>query len=229
MKKDQKDKIKKELKSLFKSMDFVSKYFLDKEDINKKDFQTFFNIYQQLSLAWEFLSVQCEHWEGYKRSVDEKETCRICGKVKGVKDAYFLLPGKGPKKLGIKLKPHSKKTFKNKREATIIEDTIDFHGAVLNVDVHNSYKSSILDEKHQINMAAERIVKLKESGIECHIDENLIYIKMDNVGKKLGKMKYGGFPWEVEKKNLKNFPVIFEFDENHRFLGLTILRLKRCF
>jgi hypothetical protein len=78
--------------------------------------------------------------------------------------------------------------------------------------------------KHQINMAAERIVKLKESGIECHIDQHLIYIKMNDTGEKLGKMKYGGFSWEIKRKNLKHFPVIFDFDENHRFLGLTILR-----
>jgi len=218
------EQIKKELTGLFRSMDFVSNNFLNKEEMNKKEFRIFLNIYQQLGLAWEFLGLQCKHWEGYKRTTDKKETCKICGKVKGVKDVYYLFPEKGPKKLGMKLKPNSEKIFENKREATIIDDTIIFHGALLNVDVHNSYKSRLLDGKHQINMAAERIVKLKESGIECHIDQHLIYIKMNDTGKKLGKMKYGGFPWEIKRKNLKNFPVIFDFDENHRFLGLTILR-----
>jgi hypothetical protein len=218
------EQIKKELKGLFRSVDFVSNNFLNKEEMNKKEFRIFLNIYQQLGLAWEFLGLQCKHWEGYKRTTDKKETCKICGKVKGVKDVYYLFPEKGPKKLGMKLKPNSEKIFENKREATIIDDTIIFHGALLNVDVHNSYKSRLLDGKHQINMAAERIVKLKESGIECHIDQHLIYIKMDDTGKKLGKMKYGGFSWEIKRKNLKNFPVIFDFDENHRFLGLTILR-----
>jgi hypothetical protein len=218
------EQIKKELKGLFRSMDFVSNNFLNKEEMNKKEFRIFLNIYQQLGLAWEFLGLQCKHWEGYKRTTDKKETCKICGKVKGVKDVYYLFPEKGPKKLGMKLKPNSEKIFENKREATIIDDTIIFHGALLNVDVHNSYKSRLLDGKHQINMAAERIVKLKESGIECHIDQHLIYIKMNDTGKKLGKMKYGGFSWEIKRKNLKNFPVIFDFDENHRFLGLTILR-----
>lgn len=219
-----KNKIRKELKSLFRSMDFVSNNFLNKEDINGKEFRTFFNIYRQLGLAWEFLGLQCKHWEGYKRTTDKKETCKICGKVKDVKHSYYLLPEKGPKKLGMKLGPNSERIFKNKREATIIYDTINFYGAVVNVDVHNSYKSGLLGEKHQINIAAERIVKLRESGIECHVDQHLIYIKMDNTGKKLGKMKYGGFPWEIKGKNLKNFPVIFDFDENHQFLGLTILR-----
>ena len=219
-----KNKIRKELKSLFRSMDFVSNNFLNKEDINGKEFRTFFNIYQQLGLAWEFLGLQCKHWEGYKRTAGKKETCKICGKVKGVKDVYYLFPEKGLKKLGMKLKPNSEKIFRNKREATIVNDTINFYGASLNVDVHNSYKSNLLDKRHQINIAAERIVRLKESGIECHVDQHLIYIKMDNTGKKLGKMKYGGFPWEIKRKNLKNFPIILDFDENHRFLGLTILR-----
>lgn len=217
-------RIKKELKSLYRSMDFVSNNFLNKKDIKEKEFRIFFNIYQQLGLAWEFLGLQCKHWEGYKRTIEKKETCKICGKVKGVENSYHLLPEKGLKKLGIRLKPNSEKIFKNKRDATIVNDTINFYGALMNVDVHNSYKSSLLNEKHQINIAAERIVKLKESGIECHIDQHLIYIKMNNVGKKFGKMKYGGFLWEIKKKNMKNFPVIFEFDENYRFLGLTILR-----
>lgn len=72
-------------------------------------------------------------------------------------------------------------------------------------------------------MAAERIVTLKENGIECYLNQHLIYIKINNTKKKLVKMKYGGFPWEIKKKELKNFPVIFDFDENHQFLGLTIL------
>lgn len=205
-------------------MDFISNNFLNKKDIDKNEFQIFFDIYQQLGLAWEFLSLQCKHWEGYKKTRENKETCKICGKVKSVDDLYCLFPKEGPKKLGMKLKPNSKKIFKNKREAKIINDTIEFHGAIVNVDVHNSYKSSPLNDNHEINIAAERIVKLKESGIECYIDQHLIYIKMNNIEKKFGKKKYGGFPWEIKKKDLKNFPVIFDFDENHQFLGLTILR-----
>jgi hypothetical protein len=36
--------------------------------------------------------------------------------------------------------------------------------------------------------------------------------------------RYGGFPWEIKRKNLKHFPVIFDFDKKYRFLGLTILK-----
>lgn len=85
-------------------------------------------------------------------------------------------------------------------------------------------RSKVLMIFYKMNMAAERIVKVKESGIECHIDQHLVNITMNRSGKKVGKKQYGGFPWEMKRKDLKNFPVIFEFDENHQFLGFTILR-----
>jgi len=71
---------------------------------------------------------------------------------------------------------------------------------LVNVDVHNSYKSAIFG--NSINIADERIVRLKEDDIECHIDQHLISIKMNKGRKKIGKKKYGGFHWEIKKKNL---------------------------
>jgi len=217
-----KKELKKQLNALFKSMDFVSNNFLDDEKMGRKKFQTFFNIYQQLGLAWEFLGLQCKHWDGYRKTRDKKETCKICGKVKGADDFNILLPQKGPKKIGLKLKPNSKKTFATKKDAQIVNDTINFYGALVNVDVHNSYKSSVFGKG--INIAAERIVKVKEENVECSIDRYLVNVRLIDEDRKAGKKKYGGFPWEIRKKNLKNFPVIFDFDEKYRFLGLTILR-----
>lgn len=79
-----KEYIKKELGKLFRSMDFVSKKFLADERAAGKDFQIYFNIYQQLGFAWEFLGQQCEHWDGYKKTREKHEVCKICGKVKGM-------------------------------------------------------------------------------------------------------------------------------------------------
>lgn len=214
--------LKKDLKKLLKSMDFVSNNFLHGKGTNKKEVQIYCNIYQQLGLAWEFFGLHCRHHEGFKKTRDKNEVCKICGKVKGVEESYYLLPKEGIKKLGKRLKPDSRKTFKNKKEAIIINDTIDFYGALVNVDVHNSYKSRLFSR--EINIAAERIVSLKERGIECSIDQHLIYIKMNKSKKKFGKEKYGGFPWEIKRQHLKYFPVIFDFDEKYQFLGLTILR-----
>ena len=214
--------LKKELNALFKSMDFVSKNFLNNERINEKESRIFSNIYQQLGLAWEFLGLQCRHWEGYKRTRDKKEACKICGKIKGTDDFYILLPKKGFKKLGGKASPNSKRTFGNKKDAEIVNDTINFFGAVVNVDVHNSYKSNLFDQ--EINIAAERMVKVKEGDIECHIDNHLIHIRLRDRDRKSKGKRYGGFPWEIKKKNLRHFPVIFDFDEKYKFLGLTIFK-----
>jgi len=65
------------------------------------------------------------------------------------------------------------------------------------------------------------MVELKESGVICSVDQHIISVKFD---KSKGKKKYGGFPWELKKEQLKHFPVIFEFDNDSNFLGLRILR-----
>ncbi len=215
-----KKELKKQLNALFKSMDFVSNHFLDGKKMSERKFQQFFRVYQQLGLAWEFLGLQCKHWDGYRKTRDKKEACKICGKIKGADDSYILLPKKGPKKLGVKLKPNSKKTFETKKDAEIVNDMIDFYGALVNVDVHNSYKSTVVGKG--ISIAAERVVNVKEDNVVCSIAQRLIHIKMRDNDVKAGKKKYGGFPWEIRRKDLKHFPVLFDFDEQHRFLGLTI-------
>lgn len=214
--------LKKDIENLFKSMDFISENFLSKEDISKKEMQIYFNIYQQLSIVWELLGLQCKHWEGFKKTKDKKEVCKICGKVKGVDNLYYLFPIKGVKQLGIKLKPNSKKTFETKKEAQIVSDVINFYGALVNVEVFNSYKSNLLGNK--ISIAGDRIVKVQEDGVECQIDRNLVKIELNKAKKKKRKPPYGGFPWEIKKEKLKNFPVIFEYDDDYRFLGLTIFK-----
>lgn len=227
----EKEKLKKELDRLYKSLDFASDNFLSNKKLRKKDSQRFFNIYQQLGIAWEFLGLQCKHWDGYRLTRDKKEVCKICGKVKGVEGNYYLLPKEGRKKIGVRLVPNSRRTFPTKAKATIVNDTVNFHGALLNVSVTNSYKSSLprpvrswrphRSSGSEITIAADRIVTLKERGIECRIDRRLINVKVQQPKKP--KTVYGGFPWELKRKDLKNFPVIFDFDKNHRFLGLTIL------
>ena len=214
--------LKKEMINLFKSMDFICDNFLNKEGSDEKQLQIFFNIYQQLAIAWEHLGLQCKHWDGFRKTREKNEACRICGKIKGVDDQYYLLPRSGQKKIGKKLFPNSKRVFENKATATIVNDTINFHGASLNVAVHNRYKSRLFKDK--ITLADERIVTLNESGIECCIDQHLIHIKMNKPVKKIGKKKYGALLRELRKNDLIKFPVIIDYDENRNFLGLTILK-----
>lgn len=73
-------------------MDFISEKFLADEKAAGKNFQLYFNIYQQLGLAWEFLGLQCWHWDGYRKTRYKKEVCKICGKVKGIENDYYLSP-----------------------------------------------------------------------------------------------------------------------------------------
>ncbi len=204
-------------------MDFISNNFLNKKDISKSKFQLYFNIYQQLGLAWEFLGLQCKHWDGYKKIKKGEKVCRICGKLKDASDSYCLIPEKGFKEIGKMLKPNSNKIFNNKDEAEILNDTIKFHGALLNIDVHNSYKSNLLKGKNEINIAPERIISLKERDIKCYIDNHLVSIELPNKRRKIGKEIYSGFPWEIKRGKLRNFPVIFDFDKKYKLLGLSIL------
>ncbi len=225
MKKEiEKKRIKEELKSLFRSMDYISDNYLNKEGIDDKELEIFANIYQQLGMAWEFLGLQCRHWDGYKKTRDRKQVCKICGKVRDADETHILLSVKGHKKIGRKKMPDSKKTFRTKKEAEILYDSINFHGASLKVDVYNSYKSKFFKKELDINIAAERSVRLKESGVECSIDQHTINIRIGPRKEKGSKPDYGNFAFELKKKDLKHFPVLFKFDDNFKFSGLTILR-----
>ena len=135
----------------------------------------------------------------------------------------ILLKDSGIKRIGRRAAPMSKKTFANKSKAQIVHDQMVFHGAFLDVDVHNSYKSSLFGKDHEITVAADRTATLKESGIKCSVDEYVIDLKIEERPKSQ-KPPYGGFPWELSKEKLKHFPVIFRFDDHYRFLGLTIIR-----
>lgn len=79
----------------------------------------------------------------------------------------------------------------------------------LAVDVYNSYKSNLFGAGHAITVAAERNVTLTESGINCRVDNHVVDVKLEDRSK-------------LSKKALEHFPVIFRFDDNYKFLGLTI-------
>jgi len=222
-KETEKDRLKKEFKRLFKNMDFVCDSYLNKEGVPEKEQERFADIYQQLGQVWEFLALQCKHWDGYKKTREKKEVCRICGTVKGAEESQILLPAKGLKRIGSTAKPNSKKTFPAKKESQIVKDAIRFHGAFLDVDVHNAYKSNLFKE-HEINIAAERNVTLKERGVEYTIGKTRIDLDVEKPKKKGSKPPYGNFAFELRKKDLKHFPVIFKFDDDLTFLGLTIFR-----
>ena len=121
-------------------------------------------------------------------------------------------------KVGKYIHPISKKVFKNKKEATIVDKTISFYGAKLNVCVTNQYHSKLF-KGIDVNMADERIVKLTERNIDCTVNDHMVSIDV----RQKKSHTYGAFADELPLKLLKKFPIIFSYDDKGNFCGLDIL------
>ena len=216
--------IKQELHRLFRSMDFISHNYLSQDGRGAKNVETYYNIYQQLGVAWEFLALQCRHWDGYRALRSRQKACRICGTIKGTGECWVLLPARGRARIGVKRFPNSRITFPTRRRAMVDSGHISFHGAALSVEVHNAYKSSLIRGGHAINVAADRIVRLREGDVECWADSHLVHIRWTNAFHKSKGLPYSAFPWELPKRILKHFPVVLEYDKNHNLVGVNVLK-----
>lgn len=203
-------------------MDFVSRHPALKRETAEA--RRFAEIYQQLGLAWEFLALQCKHPDGWRKLRDGKSTCKVCGLIRGVKEQWLLLPREGRKAIGRRALPNSKRTFPNRKAGTVVNDTIEFHGAKLNVEVLNPHRSSHrFFRKHDWTIAADRMVRLEEDGIAVRFDSHFVGVKLRKHQR--GEMPpYSHFVWELPRKLLKSFPVMLEFDQRRRFTGLVIFR-----
>jgi hypothetical protein len=212
--------LNRDLSRLFRSMDFVSRHPALKRDTAQA--QRFAEIYQQLGIAWEFLALQCTHRGGWRKLRDGKSACKVCGLIRGVKEQWLLLPREGKKIVGRRSVPNSKRTFPNRKAATVVNDTIDFHGAKLNIEVLNLHRSRLFRTKN-ILCAAERMVRLEEDGIEVRSDGFSISVELRK--HKRGEMPpYSHFVSELPRKFLKKFPVMLEFDQRKHFTGLVIFK-----
>lgn len=212
--------LQRDLRRLFRSMDFVSKHPALKRDTAEA--RRFAEIYQQLGVAWEHLALQCKHRGGWRTLKDGKSACKVCGYIRGVKERWLLLPREGKKTIGGRALPNSKRTFPNRKAATVVNDSIDFHGARLNIEVLNLHRSRLFRSK-DILCAAERMVRLEEGGVECRLGGNLITVELRK--HKRGDMPpYSHFVSELPRKFLKKFPVMLQFDQRRRFTGLVIFR-----
>ena len=60
-----KSQLKRDLRRLMRSMDFVSRHPAVERDTAEAD--RFVEVYQQLGLAWEFLALQCTHRGGWRK------------------------------------------------------------------------------------------------------------------------------------------------------------------
>jgi hypothetical protein len=83
-----KSQLKRDLRRLFRSMDFVSKH--PELENDRPEAERFAEVYQQLGLAWEFLALQCKHWEGFQKTRDGRAKCPICGTFDDVSERWIL-------------------------------------------------------------------------------------------------------------------------------------------
>jgi hypothetical protein len=220
--KSDKSNLTHEFKRLFRSMSFAPRH----PSLNGRGPQgeRFAEIYQQLGMLWEFLALQCQHTEGWRKTREGKLVCKVCGTIRGVTERWVLLPRDGKKTIGRKLLANSGETLPNKKAATIVDDSIDFHGATLNVDIHNSYRSRLFQRsKLDISVAADRIVRVKEGDIECWLDTHLAKLTLRK-HKRGERPPYGAFVFELPKRALKRFPILVEHDARGELVGVTIFR-----
>jgi len=204
-------------------MDFVSTHPALLRESKQAD--RFAELYQQLGRLWEFLALRCDHGAGWRKTKEGNDVCWVCGTLKGKTEDWILLPCKKRKKIGRKLLPNSGVTFPDKSKATVVEDKIEFHGAKLHVDVHNSYRSQLFRDL-DMAVAAERIARLEEDGIECSIDGHIASIRLKK--RRRGKRPpYGAFVWELPKRRLQKFPLMVEYDSCGNLARVSILRPSR--
>jgi len=214
--------LRREFKRLFRSMNFVSRH--PALSRNGTQAERMAEIYQQLGMLWEFLALQCRHTQGWRKTRDGAVVCKTCGAVRNVAERWLLLPRKGRKIVGRRLFPDSKKTFANKKAASIIDDNIELHGAKLTVSVHNAYRSRLFRrEGHEITIASDRIVRLFEDGIECWLDTHLVEIRMRKRAR-AEPPAYHAFASELPKRILKCFPLLIAYNQKGKFVGVTIFR-----
>lgn len=214
--------LKQDLRRLFRSMDFVSQHPALKQE--GREAERFAELYQQLGLAWEFLAMQCRHRSGWCKNHEGKFLCKACGLIRGAKQLWLLLTRDRKKAIGRRAMPNSKRTFPTRKAATVVNDMIDFHGAKLNVEVLNPHWSqSRWFRKHDWTIAADRLLRLKESGVEVRFDTHLVTVELRK--HKRGEMPpYSHFVWELPRKLLKHFPVMLQFDKRRRFTGLVVFK-----
>ena len=210
----------RDLRRLFRSMDFVSRHPVLKRDT--KEARRFAEIYQQLGLAWEFLALQCKHGDGWRQLRDGKSACKVCGLIRGVKEQWLLLPRDGKKVVGRRTKPNSKRTFPNRKAATVVNDTIELHGAKLNVEVLNLHRSRLF-RRNDILCAADRLVRLEEAGVEYRLAEHTLDIRL-RPRRRGEEPPFSAFVSELPRRALKRFPVVLQYDRRGRFVGVVIFR-----
>lgn len=169
--------------------------------------------------------MQCPHTDGWRKAEEGKKVCKLCGTVEGAEESWYLLPREGSKVIGRRATPSSKKTFRNKKATTIVDDSIRFHGAKLTVEVHNAHRWHLFrDRELDIAIAAERTVAVEEDGMKCSFSEHHVRVRMKK-HKRGERPPSGAFVFELPKHVLKKPPLLIEFDESDEMVGVDLFLL----
>jgi len=124
--------------------------------------------------------------------------------------------------IGGRALPTTRKVLANRKAATVLNDTISYHGARLNVEVLNPHRSRFFRDRN-ITVASDRIVTLTESDVECRVDTHMVVVRLEK-RRKGARPLAGALAGELSKKDLQRCPIIMEFDDHDQFAGITIFR-----
>lgn len=203
-------------------MNYIADNYLSQGKVLSKETKVFYSVYQQLGLLWEFLGCRCGHWDGHRKKGNNL-VCKICGNVKGTKERYYVLPLSGVKVIGRMVRPGKDRPGKLfKKAAEIINDSIKFHGAQLNVSVFHGYPSKWDKIGEKINIAADRIVTLKESDLIFERSKYIASMRITSARKR-GPI-YGGFLSELPQRILKKMPILLSYDKYGKLVEIELLR-----
>jgi len=95
-------------------------------------------------------------------------------------------------------------------------------GAKLHVSVFNGYTSKWDKIGKEINVAADRMVILKEDRLIFEASKYIASLRIKSVKKQ--KPIYGGFVWELPKRILKRMPIILSYDRYGKLVEIELLK-----
>lgn len=215
--------VRAQMRRLHRCLDFASRS--SRLDKSRRNQRALAEIYQMLALAWEFLALQCRHLDGWRRAKDGTSVCRVCGTRRDAAEHWLLLPRSGRKVIGRMTRPTSRRTLSDRAAATVLKDELSFHGVRLQVEVLNPHRSRLF-RGSEVNIMADRLVKVGESGAECSFDDFSVRLQL---GKRArgAEPPFGALLSELPRRMLRELPVMVEYDRWNRLVGVIAFKVRK--
>ncbi|OHB77793.1 MAG: hypothetical protein A2Z34_12130 [Planctomycetes bacterium RBG_16_59_8] len=220
--------VRQHIRRTIRLMDYISERYLASEKPGRRASSgVYYEIYQTLATAWHYWGLMCRHGSGHRKTGGGRQACRICGLLKDAPETEYLLPARGAKVIG-RYRPSPQlgaKAFPNRRKASVVDDDISFHGTKLRVRVHHAYPSCFFN-RHDINIAADRSVEIREREVRILVDNHLVHVRLSGSDRRRGKT-YGGFVGELPRRLLKKFPILVSYESGGRFRDIEVFRPRK--